>query len=308
LRRAFFEYVTLQRLLKKSGIQVIYTFFGGGVPHPAGVRTIATVAYPIICYPESPYWRYEFTGRRWFNRARNWLRVQRLRKADVILVETEIMRGRVSRTLGTPPEHISLLRPAVSRFAEAVDRAVHEGPVTFAVVSDNSRHRNIWRLPEIARHLHDGGTRNFRIVLTIDERELRTSLRGRIDEEVLRKYFQFLGRVPPTRIMEVYAKADVLVQLSDLESFSNNYIEAWRVGLPMIASDRDFARAICEDSAAYVEPHDPPAAAAVFARLIGDAPLRAHLAAAGRKRLAEMPTLEERCEKIWQVISATARA
>lgn len=307
VKRAVFEYATLQRLMHEARISVVFTFFGAGIPHPPGVTTIVTVAYPIICYPESAYWRYERPRRRLFNRARNWLRVKRLRKADRILVETDIMRERIIRTLNYPAQQVSLLPPAVSKFAEPVSPATRQGPVTLVVVSDNSNHKNIWRLPAIARHLHEAGVRDFRIVLTLTEGELRSTLQESPDDEVLALYFNFIGRVAPTKIMEIYGSADIMIQLSDLESFSNNYIEAWRVGLPMIASDRDFAHAICQDSALYVEPHDPVAAAAVFAHLISDAALRGQLATAGQQLLRRMPKLEERCEMIWEQISATAQ-
>lgn len=305
LRRAAFEYLRLPRLLSASGIDVVFTFFGAGVPRPPGVRAVVTVAYPIICYPESAYWRHERPRRRWFNRARNWLRCRRLRKADRVLAETEVMRQRLSRTLGMDPARIHLLPPAVSAFAEARPRTAHAGPFVFVTVSDNSHHKNLWRLYAVARALRASGFVDFEFRMTVRLEDLRADFPEReVDEAVLAAHFRCLGPVAPTSIMDVYGTADALVVISDLESFSNNYIEAWRVGLPIIASDRDFARHICGDSAVYVEPHDPVAAAAEFARLARDAGLRERLVAAGAQRLRQMPTLEQRCDMIWHEIDS----
>lgn len=307
ISRAWFEYAVLRELLRKNQISIVFTFFGAGIPCPKGVRSIVTVAYPIICYPESAYWRFERPFRKLFSRMRNWFRCRRLGKATLILAETEVMRTRLARQLNMPAERIHILPPAVSVFAESVQRQTSSGIVTFVIVSDNSHHKNIWRLYAVARELQRRGLRDFVFVLTINKSQFLYDIPERtIDETIIKKYFRFLGPVAPTRIMDVYRSADVMVQLSDLESFSNNYIEAWRVGLPIIASDRDFARHICEESAVYVEPHDPVAAAGVFAEVIQNQDLRVRLSAAGRERLRTLPTIDARCEMIWWEIDAVA--
>lgn len=308
LRRALFEYLKLPGLLRAHGVAVVFTFFGAGLPRPSGTRAVVTAAYPIICYPESAYWQYERPLRRSFNRVRNWLRCRRLRKADVILAETEIMRARLAHTLGFDATRIHLLPPAVSAFAVPSERTERTGaPVTFVIVSDNSHHKNIWRLYAIAREMRRLGYADFRFIMTITEGAFRADIPERpVAESVLREHFVCLGPVAPTRIMEVYRQADVMVIISDLESFSNNYLEAWRVGLPVIASDRDFARHICGDSAVYVEPHQPQAAAPEFVRVANDAGLRRALVESGRARLMSLPSLEARCAMIWREIQAAA--
>jgi glycosyltransferase involved in cell wall biosynthesis len=309
LRRAAFEYLRLPRLLAAHGVDVVFTFFGAGVPRPRGIRAVVTVAYPIICYPESAYWRFERPGRRWFNRVRNWLRCRRLRRAERLLAETEVMRARLARTLAIDPARIHLLPPAVSAFAEPRPRTARDGPFVFVTVSDNSHHKNIWRLYAVARALRESGLLDFRFVMTVREADFRADIPERdVDETILATHFRCLGPVAPTSIMDVYGSADAMVIISDLESFSNNYIEAWRVGLPIVASDRDFARHICGDSAVYVEPHDPAGAAAEFARVARDAGLRERLVAAGAARLRAMPTLEQRCDIIWREIDSVAAA
>lgn len=307
LRRALFEYLRLPRLLTANEVAVVFTFFGAGLPRPDGVRALVTVAYPIICYPESIYWQYERPFRRWFNHARNWLRRKRLRKADRLLAETEVMRARLARALQIEPERIRLLPPAVSAFAEPQARVARSGPFVFAAVSDNAHHKNIWRLYATARAMRDRGFEHFRFVMTVRESDFRADIpESDVDDVLLREHFRCLGPVEPTRIMDVYSEADAMVIISDLESFSNNYLEAWRIGLPIVASDRDFAHHICGDSAVYVEPHDPVGAAREFERVARDGVLRVRLVAAGAERLRRMPTVEQRCEMIWREIDALA--
>src|SRR5262249_52811670 len=133
-----------------------------------------------------------------------------------------------------------------------------ERPVRrYVFVSGNETHKNLWRLYDIAGHALGGGLRDFVFSLTVTKEAYLRRLAGRtLDPAILDGHFEFLGQVPPQQIMRVYENADCVVSLSDLESFSNNYMEAWKVGLPLIVSDRDFSRAICGDSALYVDPHD----------------------------------------------------
>jgi glycosyltransferase involved in cell wall biosynthesis len=126
--------------------------------------------------------------------------------------------------------------------------------------------------------------------------------KGEVDDGILRDHFRFVGTIPPTDIQSVYDAADVLVTLSDLESFSNNYMEAWKVGIPIIASDRDFAHEICGDSALYVEPHDSCSTVRIFELVATGRYPRDQMLAAAKTLLASLPTTRERYESIWREI------
>jgi hypothetical protein len=88
------------------------------------------------------------------------------------------------------------------------------------------------------------------------------------------------------------------VNLSDLESFSNNYMEAWKANVPLLVSDRDFARGICGESAIYCEPHDAAQIAKCMLEFIHGNIDTARLVANGAERLRRLGSQDMRMDRI----------
>jgi len=295
----------LQRFIADTGIDAIFTFFGAGLPHPPSVRSVVTVAYPVICYPESPYWLNAGVREQLQVQALNWMRVRRLRQASAIIAETEVMKERVSKALRFPAERIRVIPPAVSAHVRRLERTDGAPARRFAFVSGNETHKNLWRLHETARCAVARGFRDFTFHLTVTRAAYLRRLSGLPhDPQLIDRHFDFIGPIAPREIMRVYENADCVVSLSDLESFSNNYMEAWKVGLPLIVSDRDFARAVCGASALYVDPHDTQAVVAALLQVHADRALRRRLVAEGTRRLGELPTLPQRTSLVLAELGA----
>jgi glycosyltransferase involved in cell wall biosynthesis len=291
LRRVWFEYVIWPRLLKARGIDTVFTFFGAGLPHPRSVRSIVGVAYPIICYPESPFWRHLSLVDGLRQRLKNLARVVRLKSATLVVAETEVMAGRLARTLNVSKTRFVVIPPSPTTWVDD-RRDTGPRPLTFLFLSGPSPHKNLWRLPEIALALRSATEQPFVFLLSMR----RASFLQRLPAGSTTLFtqveacFEFVGPVEESKVGGLYARSDFLVNLSDLESFSNNYMESWRAGIPQIVSNRDFSRHICGGSAVYVEPHDPKAVTGVMLETMGDTGLRARLALEGRRRLKSLPT------------------
>jgi len=215
------------------------------------------------------------------------------------------MKARVSKVLPFPVERIRVIPPAVSAHVRHLERPDGEPARRFAFVSGIETHKNLWRLYEIARCAVARGFRDFTFHLTVTREAYLQRVVGRLpDMRIIDRHFSFIGPVAPREIMQVYASADCVVSLSDLESFSNNYMEAWKVGLPLIVSDRDFARAICGTSALYVDPHHTEAVVDGLMRVHSDPVLRRCMVAEGKLRLDELPTLQQRISLVLAELGA----
>lgn len=243
-KRLLFEKITYPQIVKNKGVRVCYSFFGAGLPKLQSVKQITTVAYPIICYDESMFWSY-LKGYRWIiKKIVNHFRKQRIASSDLVLVETIIMRQRLMNSLQI--RNIDLLPPAVSGFVNLTK--IKREKKTILVLSGNAPHKNLWRLPAIALGLQGAReTIDFEFIVTVAPESFNTQLPASIT---------CIGSVNPEEVGVLYCKSEFLLSLSDLESFSNNYMEAWASRTLLIVSDRDFARDICKDSAFYLEPHE----------------------------------------------------
>jgi glycosyltransferase involved in cell wall biosynthesis len=306
LKRLYFESRPLQAWMKDQGIRVVYTFFGAGVPHPSDVTSIVCVAYPIICYGESPYWKHLGLQKRILKKLLNAARVRRLRSANLIVAETAVMQRRLSSTLQTPESSIIVSPPAVTEFISPRPSR-KAGNLNILCLSGLSEHKNLWRLPEIAELLvehRQGNTARvqFHVTGTFEAWMNTLNPQSRALANRLSQHFVWHGSVHPKDIGKLYQDADLLLSLSDLESFSNNYMEAWRARVPLIVSDRDFAREICKDSAAYAEPHDPRSVADAIAAVAGDEARQSAMIKAGIALLAKLPTRAEKAQQILNII------
>lgn len=303
LSRVAFETFSLPRMLRERGITKSYTFFGPGLPAVRGLRQLVGVAYPILVYDDSVYWRLLPPLVRMRRRLRNFARKRRIRNATHVLFETEVMRQRAIRsglvganssTSVIPPTPTLYLAP--SPIPDAYGTRV-------LLLSGTDPHKNLWRLPEVLAHLDEGGGADIRFLISTT-REAFLGMRGFDTAAIQRidRYVEFLGPLSADELQPAYDRCTLLANLSDLESFSNNYLESWLVGRPILASDRDFSRLICGDSAYFVEPHD---AAAVARGLIAFSSREVDvdtMVTEGRRRLAALPSLDERIHRIAEIL------
>lgn len=86
-----------------------------------------------------------------------------------------------------------------------------------------------------------------------------------------------LGTLDREELCVAYQKATALVMASFTETVGLPMLEAMRVGTPVIAPKRPYAEAVCEDAAAYFDPHSPQDFASVALRLHSDTEWREEL-------------------------------
>lgn len=310
--RAYFEYIKVPRLIIANQISAIYTFFGAGLPRTSGAKSIVSVAYPIICYPESSYWQYVPAIEGLKKRIWNFVRVMRLRRADTVVCETEVMKTRLKPLLKAGAE-VVVLPPSPTEFLPGVDVEAGWSKIRSSrdilVLSGVAYHKNVWRLYDVARDAREMGI-GFRLICSFRFEEFKSvvlSVLGveEFDSELVHQYFDFRGGIPPEMIGDLYAGAAALLNISDLESFSNNYMEAWKTSTPLICSDRDFSRHICGESALYCNPHDPNEVLSSIVRLFSMSREEViHMLEAGKSLLSSLPSQSEKASVVWGLLRA----
>jgi glycosyltransferase involved in cell wall biosynthesis len=103
-----------------------------------------------------------------------------------------------------------------------------------------------------------------------------------------------IGQVPHAELGPLYRSAAAVLLPSLAESFSATCVEAMHFGVPLVTSDRDFARDVCSDAALYADPTDPDALADALLRALEDDDARTALRCAGFARVRTFPDWSER--------------
>ena len=93
-----------------------------------------------------------------------------------------------------------------------------------------------------------------------------------------------LGQVPYDRLGAVFASVDGLIAAGYVESFSFTVVEGMAAGLPVLVSDIPAHREVGGDAVLYFPALDAEQLSAQWLKLVEDASLRHHLAAAGSQR------------------------
>jgi glycosyltransferase involved in cell wall biosynthesis len=171
-------------------------------------------------------------------------------------------------------------------------------------------HKNIQSIPYVAAELKRlAPERDIKFVLTVPNDE--PGLAGLLDDALRLGVMEAIdnrGRVPLADAAGLYASADACFMPSLLETFSANYPEAMVTGRPIIASDLDFAHAICGDAAKYFTATSPAAAAQAILELLNDRSAWEELVASGRTLVAELPTPQSKYARYEELIRETAVA
>jgi glycosyltransferase involved in cell wall biosynthesis len=114
------------------------------------------------------------------------------------------------------------------------------------------------------------------------------SLQRYVAEMGLAGAVTFAGHASDGTVAAAYGSADVLVVTSEHEGFCVPVVEAMSAGLPVVAFDQGAVPEVLGDAGVLVSDKDPYALAASIRDLLADAPRRAALSEAGRRRLAEL--------------------
>jgi len=113
------------------------------------------------------------------------------------------------------------------------------------------------------------------------------ALRGRAEAAGVAELVRFPGWLPHADVEGLWRAAAAHVFPSFHEGFGLPVLEAMARGVPGACSDRASLPEVAGDAALLFDPGDPAAIGAAIERLLGDAALRARLAAAGRARAAQ---------------------
>ena len=98
---------------------------------------------------------------------------------------------------------------------------------------------------------------------------------------------EFPGWIPRKDLHDLYARAWAFLYPSRFEGFGLPVLEAMAAGVPTACSSIEPLAGIAADGALLFDPNDSTAIAAAMERVVSDADLRAHLAAAGPRRAAQ---------------------
>jgi glycosyltransferase involved in cell wall biosynthesis len=282
-----------------------------------GLPLVATVHHPItvdraVDLAQATTWQRRLNVRRWYGFVRMQRRV--LRRVPRILTVSESSARDLCRQMGARRDQVAVVPvgadTAVFRPLPSVAR------VPGRLVTTASADMPLKGLVPLLEALAKVRTEREDAHLVIVGRS-RTDGTGSVDATVERLGLEdavtVAGVVPPERLVELYAEAEVAVVPSLYEGFSLPAVEAMACGVPLVTTTGGaLPEVVGRDgqAALTVPPGDPGALAAAILTALDDSSLRARLGAAGRVRVEQRfswrRTAERTVEQYREVLARTA--
>jgi len=158
--------------------------------------------------------------------------------------------------------------------------------------------KNIMLIPEIINELKLL-TPNFKIIITAspDNSKIYKKFKEKVDLLGVGEYISLIGNVKKEHLKSLYEQVDLIFLLSKLESFSNNIIEAWHFRKPLLISNEEWSRSICNDAAVYVDRLDARQIAKEAHSLFNNLEYQRDLIEKGMKETESYPSVYERTKQ-----------
>ena len=160
-------------------------------------------------------------------------------------------------------------------------------------------------LIEALKYLYD---LNWTLILVGDtsteDKYYEKTLNEKIGTYGLSKRIILRGRLEGASLSEEYRTSDILIVPSLYEGYGMVVREGMSFGLPIVASNVGGIPEQIRDGidGFLVPPGDPDALALALQELIDNPDLRISMGKRGRKRLNELPTWDDVCERFYQVV------
>ena len=299
------RYWTLQRVIPRICAQYqtdALLCLGNFVPYRSPCPIAVLIQNACLAYRE-PVAERQLTLREKLILAYGRTALRALRNSSHVVVQTTTMREHLLSLQPLDPERISVIpNPLDSSAASGLTAPVRTlnktRPFTFLCLARYYAHKNLEILPEALKRLLAYTSRQARCLITISagQHPRARKLLDRIEREGLRHMLSNIGPVPNSRLACAFRSADALIFPTLLESYTRTYSEAMRFGLPILTSDRDFARHLCGEAAIYFDPLDPDSVARSMVSIMTDRNLRQRLINNGQRILSDLPT--------WDAIAA----
>jgi len=150
-------------------------------------------------------------------------------------------------------------------------------------------HKNIEAIVETFRR-YRGDLQDAVVFITIGANQHAGARRllQAIERYNLQDHVVNVGPLAQEELGGWFSHCDALLMPTLLESFSASYLEAMHFGLPILTSDLDFAREICEDAAFYFDPWDTASIRNAIIEVKNRPDMAKELVAKGKECLARM--------------------
>ena len=296
LKRVLFEFFFGWYFLKKNKIDIVYSYFGYAW-FPRRWPQIAGSADSNLYYPEIDFWgRYSRLSR--IKRALvDRYRLFGVKRSDAVVFENAALEDRARQIYKLNETRV--IKPSIfvnyNQINFDLSLPGHPNAKRGLFLCGWHLNKNIMLIPSLAAEIRRRN-REFIFILTAppDNSNFHAEFADLVRKHNVEDMMFLTGPVQKDQLSSLYGQIDYVFLLSKLESFSNNIIEAWHFGKPLLISDEPWARAICQDAAMYANRDSVGDIVDRLCDLLDAMDVRKRILDCGKAMLRSYPSIQER--------------
>ncbi len=284
--------------------QVCFTVFGPFYHKVNSICHICGFAQPWIAFADDNlYKKLNFFKKIKF-RLKFKLQELFFRRYELLVVEHQgVKRALIKK--GFSEDKIEVISNTVSSIFELCDcwqpiniPQMRKSDVCLGFIGYPYEHKNILILKDVVSILYDSYSINANVLLTLTDDEMNE--RG-FDEH---RGFYSVGAIRLEQCPNFYKSIDFLIFPSLLECFSASPIEAFKMNIPVLASEREFVQGVCDNAVVYFDPLDAADIAKKVAYLFNSKLTQQDLIKKGNVVSESLPSSLERTESFLDLINS----
>ena len=223
---------------------------------------------------------------------RRWLVCRSVTASDLVLTPSQAMLDELMAAVPVRAALVNHYGVDRQRFRPVAKTFAENGCVSLVFTSLYSEHKNVGTLFRALLELEASGQK-CRLITTADPdwEKICNSIREsdcKLSDELKRRgLLELTGVLAGSALDQLYAKGDIFVYPSVVESFGHPLLEAMAAGLPIVAADVPVNRELCGGAALYFSPFDDDDCARQISALVDDADRRNGLVRTGLQRVNE---------------------
>ncbi len=289
MKNAWLDTVTIQKIAKREGVDVIHFPYNWSLPFRKAVPCVLTI-HDVI-----PFTFREAMGL--FTNIILYKPVTRLacRLNDVITTVSEFSKREIVDKVGVEPDKIRVIpnglrEPTHVELGGGITRRLRLEHGYILNVGGIHERKNIPRLIRAFARLLALESYPGKLVITGSVtgnpyvEKMKRVCDSVVKEEGLEERVIFTGFITDEELDILLRNADCLVYPSLYEGFGIPILEAMRMGTPVITSNIGGTAEVAGDAAILVDPYNIEELSSAMAELIHDGALRRELCAKGRKK------------------------
>jgi len=290
LRRQLWERRTLRRAMSHFKPGWVWALGNEAISRPPCTQSL------LFHNPHRIYREESRCGVDWKGRLFKWLSdcsfEHGLRFCHRVYCQTELVRKRLNSVYGYPLISIGLCPNAFSYAIKPSANYPHEleeykGSFILFVLTKYYPHKNLERIVEMFSRYGHTLLHDIVCVMPVEANQGKAAVQllDKIYAEDLQQQILCVEAISQERLGDFFHAADVMFLPTLLESFSGTYLEAMNLKSPILTSDLDFARCICDDAALYIDPYSLESMRDGILKLKNNRALRKDLIEKGNQRI-----------------------